>query len=93
MTAEELALGIVGLISGVLGMPIIGWFTKRWNLDDTSALSLAVAISVIISVVALFAAGQIGYLDFSWANLPALITMVYGLATVVYNAIRGKKTA
>lgn len=93
MSAEQLALAIVGLITGVIGMPIIGFFTQRWNLDDTSALSLAIALSVLISVVALFAAGQIGYLDFAWDNLPALITMVYSLAVVVYNVVRGKKLA
>lgn len=93
MSPEELALGVVTLITGVINMPITGYFKKKWNLDDTSALGLATAMSVVVSVVALVAAGTIGYVDFAWENLPATVTVVYGLSVVVYNGMRGKKPA
>lgn len=91
MTAEAFALTIAGLLAAVLAVPLTNWLKGKWNVDDTSALALTVAVSVVLAFIALLATGALGLASFNYANLPGLVTGVFALATLIFRVLQGKK--
>ena len=91
MSPQDTALMIAGFVAGLLGVPIINWLKSKFNVDDTSALALAVGVSVILAFGSMFAGGALGAGSFSWEKLPALITEVFAIATIVFRVLQGRK--
>jgi len=91
MTAEQLATGIAILIAGVVQVPLMQWLKKALAVDDTSALALTIALSAIIAFVSMLVTGAIIGSAFTWANLPAMVTAIFAVATVVFNIFKGKR--
>lgn len=91
MTAEDLAISIAILVAGVINVPLTNFLKGKLNLDDTSSLALSVATSIIIAFVAMLVTGALTGADFTWANLPGVVTAVWAIANIVYNILEGKR--
>ena len=78
--AEGIATGIAGFVA-----PLLVQVLKK--LTDTSgfkALLISVAVSAAVALVAMYVAGEIA----SVGDAVKQITSVFGIATIVYNAIK-----
>jgi ribose/xylose/arabinose/galactoside ABC-type transport system permease subunit len=93
MTAEDLAISLAILIAGVINVPLTNFLKAKLNIDDTSALALSIATAILVAFVAMLVTGAITGAMFTWANLPAVVTAVWGVATLVYNILEGKRKA
>jgi hypothetical protein len=91
MASEQWLELIFAAIGGLIGVPFTTWLKNMFNVDDTSALALSLASSILISVVVLILGGTLVFDDFTWAALPQTISVVWGTAVLVYNFLRGKK--
>lgn len=90
MASEQWLELLFAAIGGVLAMPFTQWLKAKFGADDTSALALSLAASILLSVLVLILGGTLVFGDFTWAALPQTITVVWGTATLVYNFLRGK---
>jgi len=91
MTTDQWLELIFALIGGALTMPFTQWLKQKFNVDDTSALALSLAASILVSIVVLILGGTLVFEDFTWAALPQTISVVWGTAILVYNFLRGKR--
>lgn len=91
MTPEDLAISIAILVAGIINVPLTNFLKAKLNIDDTSALALSVGMAIIIAFVAMIVTGAITGTQFTWANLPGVVTGVWGVAVVVYNILQGKR--
>ena len=85
MSGEQLALLAIGALLGLFEeVRIVDVIKNRLGLVGWQAKLAAAATAVGTSLVALFAAGEVGIADFNIANFPVVFSMVYGIAELLY---------
>lgn len=82
---------LLPVIAGTIGVPVVNWIKNKLGLEDSAALIfVAIPVSAVLAVGAMFLNGQLGIADFSLAQLPATITAVFSVATVIYGLIKNR---
>jgi len=85
MSSEQIALLVVGALLGLFEqVRIVDLIKRLLGWEGVQAKLLAAAVSVLVSLGALFVTGEIGLADFTLANLPYVFGPVYALAELVY---------
>ena len=85
MSGEQLALLVIGALLGLFEeVRIVDVFLNRLNFSGWQAKLASAGVAVLVSLVALFVAGEVGIADFTVENFPAVFAPVYLLAELVY---------
>jgi len=88
MSPEELILWAVSIVLGLIGAPtLFDFLKKKFGLEGTGAMFFVAAASVVIGIGALFVSGEVGLVDFTWANLPSAFSAVFAAATLAYKLL------
>jgi len=90
---EKTALEIIAAITGIVGMPIIGWLKGLLKIDDFKAVLLATASSFVLGFVAVYLKGDFSFAEVTPETVAAAFGLVFTVANVFYkalNAARGK---
>lgn len=87
MTSEELIAFVVQFVIGMIGMPLVDFLKKKLGLESTAALFFAAAGAAVLGIGALFLSGEIGLVDFTWANLPNAFAAAFAAATLAYKLL------
>lgn len=85
MEAEALVVWIVGLVLGVIEVPVFQYLKNKLGIEGVPALLFVLLASVLIAFVALFATG--GYSPFSWDMFLTYCTATIAMAQVVYGLL------
>jgi hypothetical protein len=75
---------VVYWLVGGIGVPLIQWLKRTFNLEGKQALWLTVGVSVLLAVAALFISQELSVSDFSPENLLAVFGQVLAAATLAY---------
>ena len=85
MSGEQVALLVIGALLGLFEeVRIVDVIKNRLGVSGGWAKLLAAAVATLTSVVALFAAGQLGIADFTMENFPVVFAPVFALAELLY---------
>ena len=82
MSPEQLATWIVGLILGVIEVPVIQWLKEKLGLEDKAAFLLVMGVSIVIAFGALGFTG--GFSPFDINRLFEYMASILALSQVVY---------
>lgn len=72
---------------GAVGVPLITWLKGQFNLSGKAAVWLALAVSAVLAVVALFLSQELTLADFTPENLLAALGQVLAAATLAYKLL------
>ncbi len=85
---EESFLIIVSVLLGLLGVPFVTWVKGKLNVSDGKALLIAGAVAGLLGAGQLFAAGQLGFADFSLDNLAVTFGLIYASANIFFQVLK-----
>ena len=75
---------------GAVGVPLISWLKAQFNLSGKAAVWLALGVSAVLAVAALFLSQELTLADFSPENLLAALGQVLAAATLAYKLLTGE---
>ena len=85
MGSEQLALLVIGALLGLFEeVRVVDVFLNRLGWEGWQAKLAAAAVAALTSLVTLFVLGEVGLIDFTIDNFPAVFAPVYLLAELVY---------
>jgi len=89
---EDKIMLVITAISGLLGVPIIQFVKKQFNLKDKPALAIATGVSLALGLVVVILGGEFAGADLNLENVGGAFTAVFTFATIVYKAFLGDKS-
>ena len=75
---------------GAIGSPLIQWIKQQFGLEGKAAVWLALAVSAVLAVVALFISGELNAAEFTAENLLTVLGQILSAATLVYKLLGGE---
>ena len=89
---EENVLLVITALTGIVGMPLIGWIKSKFKIDGNVALGLAVAVSFALGLVIAFVNGQITGALVDPKQVADAFGVVFTTATVLFKLMNEGKT-
>jgi hypothetical protein len=74
-------------LAGAVGVPLITWLKGQFDLSGKAAVWLALAVSALLAVAALFLSQELTLADFTPQNLLAALGQVLAAATLAYKLL------
>ncbi len=84
MDVSAIIVLVITLISSVVGVPVIQWLKSKLNLADNAARLLAIAVSFLLSIAAVFFGGEFAGVEVNLETIGAMWAAVYALAVTYY---------
>jgi len=91
MNFESVALQVISVLAGLLGVPIVDLFKKWFNVDGKMALMIATLVSLVLAFVSVFLEGQFTGAPLDLDSLVEASGYVFGVATLFYKLFLGDK--
>jgi hypothetical protein len=88
MEPREILLTIVMIAVGLMGMPLTQWLKQKLGWEDIYAQLLSGAVAVVLAFAELFLAGDLTWDMLTLANLAAVFTAVYTVASFWYGILK-----
>ncbi len=79
----------IGITIMLLGAPIVQVLKNALNLKDKLALLLTAIVATAIAIAELMLTNALGWESFSLANFPLAFGMVFSVATLYYQLLKG----
>ena len=87
----ELVSQVIVLVAGLLGMPIVEFFKRHFQVAGNVALGVALGVSFVLAAAVAFATGQVSAVPVSIEEVGSLWAVVFSIATVFYKLFVGDK--
>lgn len=86
MSVDQITM-LLGLIAGLIGVPLIQWVKGAFGWQDKQALTASGVVSLALAVLVLLGQGVFGGL--TWADITIklvidTLTLIFATATVIY---------
>lgn len=78
---------IISILAGLVGVPIVQFLKKRFNIVDEMAVLLTLGVSVALGIFALWVDGQITGASFAVDQLNTTVGITLSTAFLVYRLI------
>lgn len=88
-TWQDVFKTLIVLAIGLAGAPIVQLFKNWFKWEDKAALALTGLVSAVLAVAELFLSGKLNIVTITPATFPGLFFMVFTLATVYYQLLKG----
>lgn len=93
MIDPQAVLVLLGIITGLVGMPIVNWLKALLGWEDKYALALASGVSILLGVGVAFANGVFTGIGTDPVSIFNAITAVFATATLYYKFLVSGKPA
>ena len=84
MDFNSVALQLISLVAGLLGVPIVDAIKNWFKVDGKVALVIVSGVSLVLAFVSVFLSGQYTGVPFTLDSLVEASGYVFGVATLFY---------
>jgi hypothetical protein len=84
-------VSLIGLVAGVVGMPVIGAIKKMLGANGKYALAVASVLSVMLAAVVVALSGAFAGAVFDLDTMIKASAEVFAVATIMYKALQADK--
>lgn len=82
MDAEQLVVWVVGLVLGLIEVPVFQWLKDKLGISGSGALVAVMVFSALLGFVALLVTG--GFSPFDWNLLFEYVASIIAMGQFVY---------
>lgn len=82
---------LIGLVAGVIGMPVINGIKKLLGAYGKYAVAVATVMSVVLGALVILASGAFSGAVFDLDTMIKATTEVFAVATLLYKALQADK--